>query len=194
MRPDSPPGADGAVIVALEFTQSMYEDQDLPARRRLVSIALAANTIAQHGPVHQCPVLQATAQTLTGHRGYQRLVADLAAGAVQLDAPADEVARGLLELAERADGRRDAAVRAGERLSQKIAENEPWNPQALLTGAEALARRDEPGAGLIALRLLATAGAKPGWPAPYRLAVKTLRHHGDPEVIEAALDVNTGAA
>ena len=150
--------------------------------------------IGPHGPVQRRPLLQATAQTLTDHPGYHRMVADLAAGAVGLDASADEVVRELLELADRAGGRRDSAARVGERLSQKITQSEPWNPTALLAAAEALACLDEPEAGLIAVRLLGTAGAKLGWPGPFRLAVKTLRHHPDPEVAEAALDVNTGTA
>jgi hypothetical protein len=170
------------------------QEQDRPARRRLVSIALAANAIGQHDPVQRRPVLQATVHTLTGSLGYQRLILDLAAGAVELDVSADELKGQLLELVDRANGRRDAAARAGERLSQKITKNEPWNPTALLAAVEALARRDEPEAGLIAVRLVGTAGTKLGWPGPFRLAVKTLRHHPDPEVAEAALDVNTGSA
>ena len=176
-----------------DLTGSQEWDRDRPARRRLISIAHAANAIGRDDAVQRGPVLQATVHSLTGSLGYQRLILDLAAGAVELDASADELERRLLDLVDRAGGRRDAAARAGERLAQKITRDEPWDPTALLAAAEVLARRGEPEAGLIAVRLVEAAGNTLGWPGPFRLAVRTLRHHPDPEVVEAALDLNTGS-
>jgi hypothetical protein len=64
----------------------------------------------------------------------------------------------------------------------------------VLAAAEALARRTDPAAGQIALRLTASTGAALGWPGPYRQVVSTLRRHPDPTVAEAALELDTGTA
>jgi hypothetical protein len=64
----------------------------------------------------------------------------------------------------------------------------------VLAAAAALARRTDPEAGLIAVHLVAPAGARLGWPGPYRHIVNSLRRHPAPAVAEAALDLDTGSA
>lgn len=173
---------------------SRSDDRDRPARRRLVSIAQTVSAAVRHDPVERRALLRATADTLTGHPGYGRLAADLAAGAVDLNAPAGELTTELLALADRNAGRCDAAAAAGERLASQISWNEPWDPAAILEAVEALGHCGDVEAGLIAAKLLGAAGVRLRWPGPYRLAVAGLRRHGEAAVAEAALDVDTGSA
>ena len=170
------------------------DEQDRPARRRLISIAGAAASYGRGDLAARRRVLLVTADALAGRAGFACLAAELAADAADLEAAPAAVAAELLALAARVPGRRDAAARAGSRLAGQVRADEPWSPGAVLAGAELLARRPDPETGLIALGLVAAVGRELGWPASCRQVIRTLRRHPDPAVAEAALDVDTGAA
>jgi hypothetical protein len=165
--------------------------RDRPARRRLLAVVRAAETSTRNDPAGRLRILSTAADTLAGHVGYVAETADLTAAAVDLSGAAAEVTDRLLNVAARAAGRYDAAVRAGDRLVGTLQRDRRWTEEAVLAAAEALARQPGPAGGLIALRLLAAAGGGLGWPRPFRRVVRTLRAHPDPLVAEAALELDT---
>lgn len=179
---------------AVDEAGGEWPDQDRPARRRLTSIARAAATYGRGDSDERRMILRCTAEALTGRAGFVSLAAELAATAVDLDGEPAAVTGDLSALADRAVGRYDTAERAGGCVSALVVREQPWNPAAVLAAAEVLARRTDPAAGLIAVRLTAAAGSRLGWPGPYRRVVGTLRRHPDPAVVEAALNLDTGAA
>jgi hypothetical protein len=168
--------------------------RDRPARRRIASIAQTASTYEQGDSDERRLILQSTVEALTDRAGYVSLALELTATAVDLEGEPEALKVELVSLADRAAGRYDSAVRAGDRITHLIARKEPWSPAAVLAAADALARRTDPAAGLIALRLTAAAGTRLDWPRPYRQIISTLRRHPDPAVAEAALDLDTGMA
>jgi len=170
------------------------DERDRPARRRLVLIAQAAIALRTLDLADRRALLAVTAQTLAGRAGYARLASTLRASAVDLGATAEEVSGELLEIAAGVSGRCDAAAQVGATLAEMVRPGKPWDPAAVLVAVEALIARDDPDAGLIAAHLAGAAGAELGWPAGYRSAVRALRRHAAPAVVEAALDLDIGAA
>ena len=170
------------------------DERDRPARRRLVLIAQAAIALRTRDLADRRALLAVTAQTLAGRPGYARLASTLRASAVDLGATAEEVSGELLEIAVGVSGRCDTAAQVGATLADMVRPGKPWDPAAVLTAVEALIARDDPDAGLIAAHLAGAAGAELGWPAGYRSAVRALRRHSAPAVVEAALDLDAGAA
>jgi hypothetical protein len=166
-------------------------DRDRPARRRLASITQTGLIDTWARPGERRQILVRTVEVLRGRTGYAGLAAQLAAAALDLADESETLTAQLLALADLADGRPDAASRAGERIAARLAGKEPWSSTAVLAAAEALARRADPAAGILAVRVLAASGPRLGWPGPFRLAVKSLRRHPDPAVAEAALDLDT---
>ncbi|HEY3868751.1 MAG TPA: hypothetical protein VGM10_10395 [Actinocrinis sp.] len=171
-----------------------WPERDRPARRRLTSIAQSIMLAEPGDPGQRHEMLVTTAASLTGRAGFACLAAQIAAAAVDLDAEPDEVAGDALALADHTAERCDAAAAAGDHLASRVYRDEPWSPAAVLAAAAALARRTDPEAGLIAVHLVAPAGARLGWPGPYRHIVNSLRRHPAPAVAEAALDLDTGSA
>jgi hypothetical protein len=171
-----------------------WPEQDRPARRRIASIAQTAASYGQGDRDERRMIVTSTAEALTGRAGYVSLALELTATAVDLEGEPEALEAELASLADRATGRDDAAVRAGDCITQLIARKEPWSPAAVLVAAKALARRTDPAAGLIAVRLTAAAGARLDWPGPCRQIISMLRRHPDPAVAEAALDLDTGTA
>ncbi|WP_194918131.1 hypothetical protein [Catenulispora rubra] len=170
------------------------DERDRPARRRLVLIAQAAITLRTRDRADHRALLAGTAQTLTGHPGYTRLASTLRASAVDLGATAEEVTGELLEIAASLSGRCDAAGQVGVCLADMVGPSMPWNPAAVLTAIRALIARDDPDAGQIAVRLVGAVGTALRWPEGCRSAVRALRRHSAPAVVEAALDLDIGAA
>jgi hypothetical protein len=187
--------ADSAAVAnaaAEEATATEPGERDRPARRRLTSIVQAAVAHRHGEAVLRRRVLLATADTLAARPGFARPAAQLAAGAVELEAEPDAAATQLLALADRTAGRRDAAAVAGEQLAGRLSGDEPWELGAVQAAAAALAARPDAEAGLIAVPLAAAAGRELDWPARCRQIVRMLRNHPDPAVAEAALEVDTG--
>ncbi|MEY9863344.1 hypothetical protein ABH935_008994 [Catenulispora sp. GAS73] len=170
------------------------DERDRPARRRLVLIAQAAIALRNRDQADRRALLTVTAQTLAGRPGYARLASTLHANAADLGASAEEVTGELLEIAAGVSGRCDAAAQVGACLADMVRPGMPWNPAAVLAAIRALIARDDPEAGLIAVHLVGAVGTELRWPAGCRSAVRALRRHSDPAVVEAALDVDTGAA
>jgi hypothetical protein len=191
---DSLLDADAQDTEPVDRSDQDWPDRDRPARRRLTSIAQGAAGYGRSDPDERRVILRATAGALTGRAGFVSLATDLAAAAVDLKGSPEVLTRELLALADRAADRYDAATRAGNRILLAITHKEPWRPTSVLAAAEALARRTDPAAGQIALRLTASTGAALGWPGSFRQVVSTLRRHPDPTVAEAALELDTGTA
>jgi hypothetical protein len=170
------------------------DERDRAARRLLVQIAQAAIALQARDLADRRALLTVTAQTLAGRPGYARLASMLSASAVDLGAAVEEVSGELLEIAAGVSGRCDAAAQAGACLADMVRTGGLWDPAAVLVAVEALIARDDPDAGLIATYLAGAAGAELGWPEGYRSAVRALRRHSEPAVVEAALDLDISAA
>ncbi|GAA0597545.1 hypothetical protein [Streptomyces crystallinus] len=61
------------------------------------------------------------------------------------------------------------------------------HPKTTLRTARMLRERGTPTAGLLAVALVQTAGARTGWSAPWRTELSALRRHADPDTAMAAL-------
>lgn len=169
-------------------------NQDRAARRRLGSVVNYTLMLPPALTAHRRPLLRAASDMLRPRVGFRTLAAELAAAAVDFQAPAEVVVRDVLALAALVDGRPQPVDRAAARLSQQISARTPWDAACVLAAAQALSAASVPGAGRIAVRLLAVAGPALAWPEPYRLAASALRQHGDPDTVEAALELDTSEA
>ncbi|MBY8847483.1 hypothetical protein [Saccharothrix longispora] len=158
-------------------------DRDLPARQRLSSIA--SRLVAERGQVRWRAASRALAGDLAA-AGLDAAAVSLALAAVPWEEPGAEL-EGLREVVRLAV-RPTLRWRAAEGVSAEFgARLSRLSPTRLHEVASALVPECAP----LALAVVSAVGRGTGWPEPWRVLLRGLRRHEDPDVREAASNVVT---
>ncbi|MGY0230610.1 hypothetical protein [Longispora urticae] len=168
-------------LLALEHHVPV-EGRDLPARRRLVSLAARLGDRPNPGTGREATL--AVAARLAETRDWLPTAVDLVHGELRFTADPDTLAA---DLAELADLVRDRPVLAA-RLTFDTATTAP--PATLVDVATRLAARGDLAGGLFAVHLL-VAGARTAWTAEARGVLAALRARQEPDVRDVALAAAT---
>ncbi|QWF80507.1 hypothetical protein [Amycolatopsis sp. CA-230715] len=148
--------------------------RDLPARQRLRRLVEELSLAAGRLQAREAALEVADAVTGTDAMKLRISVARMASTAEDL----------LADLDPMRDARPVQLVHAAAALASRAATAEPWEPSAVLEAA----RTTEIGSFAVAL---AGAGSRLGWPEPWRLLVRALRRHADPDVRDRAFELST---
>jgi hypothetical protein len=164
-------------------------EDDRPALRRIRHVTAALIRQADRaGSTADRSVLRGAAAILAGH---DTTVPDSLALRLQATSPRDaDLATDLAAIAEAAAPRRTVADRLRADLVQIVAGVPGLDPGHVIAAARTLAGTGERASGLFAVAL-ATGGTAFGWPPPWRRLLMDLRRHPDPDVRDAAIDVET---
>ncbi|TDC09102.1 hypothetical protein [Actinomadura bangladeshensis] len=172
-------GAAAALAGAGDVADAEAE-RDLPAAQRLTALADALGNAAANRREAAEPVLRAVIGRLPGPLGRELSAATLRWEGTAADALADDCADDPVPAVQRvaaalADGPRGTLPDAGD----------------VLPHAERLAGRGDLAGGLFACALTARHGPRAGWPGPWRVLLRALRAHPEPDVAFTARGVMT---
>lgn len=154
-------------------------DRDQPARQRLRHFLGCLEARLDTSGETMLDAAERLAATLAEQAGYRTDALMLAVAALPRRGDLLPAARRLAALADRPA----AAWQVADRLAAWLAGHDPGRPE-LLDTARALA--DDPAEALLAVGIASVAGARVGWPRPWRELVTALRDHPDPDVRERA--------
>lgn len=157
--------------------------RDRPARQRLlVVVDLLATTIRREAPERRTGLAE-IASSLPDAYHLQRV--DLLLAAVE----GNDLVRFLLDLT--ATSPYQALLLSQKVRRALVADTKTWNLATAESVVTHLYERGDLASGLLALNLVTTTGQRTRWSDDWRLWLRTLRRHPDPDVRQAALDPTT---
>jgi hypothetical protein len=185
------PGTIRDLLAADPSTPDAGEERDRPALRRLSQLLHHLSRSAAWSPGELRTALLVAAAALTDAPFLLQPRIGLLVAAVSWPAPADALA----ELADLVAHRPAAAVRLAALVADELHRNQAhWHPAGLEPAIDRLTARTDLAGGLVAVRLVHSAGRRLHWPDEWRDRLRHLRTHPDPDVREAALAVDTATA